>query len=334
MPRTQYEKRRLILIKDILMRETDEFHCLTVYEIINKLNCYGLSADRRTIDADIDDLNAMALSFEIKKEKEGNKNIYNVINREFELAEVKVLIDAVQASRFLPERFSRDLIRKLTNQVSEYEARTLDRDVIIQGRDKYTNSMVLYNVDRVFEALARKKEIWFEYYAWDCNMRFEKIGSYELSPWAMIWDDEKYYVVGYDSGRRERRHFRLDKMKNISISKKSREGACYFTKEYLAKYAQRYFGMFGGREENVHLRFMDKKVSILVDRFGTQIPVFPCNEEGWSETKVSVVVSGQFFGWLHSLREVVRLVGPENVVAEYRDRLTQSIMDLDLIAGR
>ena len=333
MPRSQFEKRRLILIKDILMRETDEFHTLTVYEIINELSRYGLSADRRTIDADIEDLNAMAMSFEIQKNIEGNKNIYNVVNREFELAEVKTLIDAIQAARFLPEELSRELIRKLTNQVSEYEARTLKRDVIIQGRDKYTNSHILYNIDRVYEALGRNRVICFEYYAWNCNMEFVKIGSYELSPWAMIWDDEKYYVVGYDSCRQERRHYRLDKMMNINISEKWREGSRYFTKDHLAKYTQRFFGMFGGTEKNVLLRFMDIKISILVDRFGTSIPVLPCDEDGWSETTVKVVVSGQFFGWLHSLRDVVRLLGPEDVVTEYRNRLYQSIKELDDTKG-
>ena len=326
MPNKSDQKRRLFLMNSILLAETDENHSLTVYDLKSHLEVYGINVDRRTICGDIEDL--ITLGTDIVKEKDGKKDAYKVVQREFETAELKTMVDAVQASRFLTEKKSGELIRKISALTSVYEARKLRREVIIQGRDKYANEQVYYNVDRIHEALSLGRRICFEYYTWDVSRCLKLKGTYELSPWALIWSDEKYYVVGYDSMKRSRKHFRVDKMKKIVLSKAYRDGGFLFTREYLAKYTQRYFGMFDGDEKKIGLLIRSDKIGILFDHFGTGIPIWQEDDPDWVETEVRVVVSGQFFGWLHSLGDSIRLIRPEEVVEEYRDRLEKAIRDL------
>lgn len=320
-------KGRLFWVKEILMRKTDEEHALTVYEIIEELKRYGITAERRTIAGDMEDL--MLYGTQVVKEKDGKRIAYKVVDRDFETAELKLIVDAIQSSRFLTEKKTQELIRKISGLTSDYEARKLKREVIVQGRDKYSNEMIYCNVDQIHRAMATCRKITFEYLTWNTDRKLVSKGTYALSPWALIWSDEKYYVVGYDSDRRDRRHFRVDKMKNTTITNQLREGSIFFTKEELAKYTQRYFGMFGGKETKVRLRFKEDKVGILFDHFGTKIPIWKGEEPGWSETEVCVVVSGQFYGWMFSLGDVVRLTGPEEVVDEYRNRLDQASIILD-----
>ena len=327
MARVSNQKRRLFLLNHIMLRETDETHFLSVYDLQEELERYGMCVDRRTIESDIQEL--ICLGTDIGKCRDGKRVVYHVVSRDFELAELKLLVDAVQCSRFITKSKSMELIRKLSGLASVYEARELGRDVIIQDRIKYMNESIFYNVDCIQRALSMGKQICFEYLQWDISRKLVSKGSYQLSPWAMIWKDEKYYLVGYDANKRKKRHFRIDKMRKINITNLRREGAAFFSKEELARYSQMYFGMFDGVETKVRLSFLDEKVGLLFDHFGTLIPIWSGGENGWAETEVKVVVSNQFFGWLFSLGDSVQLVAPQSVVERYREVLADAVSKLD-----
>ena len=222
------------------------------------------------------------------------------------------------------------MISKLTNLASEYEASQLKRQVVVHGRIKTMNESIYYIVDDIHNAISGNKMIRFEYLKWnirkEMEMRRDKL--YEVSPWALTWDDENYYLIAYDSADEKIKHYRVDKMRRIEITEHLREGREIFEQFDMAAYSRMNFGMFGGEEIKVKLRFRNDLVGILLDRFGTDITILP-EDEGFSSTRVDVALSDQFLGWIFSLGGGVVIEGPKEV----RDRFTEEIRAMGKIYG-
>ena len=319
MPRGANQKLKLYYLNQIMIQKTDDDHFLTMPEILELLEERGVSADRKSI---YDDFEALRnLGTDIIMEQEGRNYYYHVGSKQFEMAELKLLVDAVQSSKFITAKKSADLITKITSLVSEYEAMQLKRQVEVQGRIKTMNESIYYIVDELHTAILKNRQITFEYLKW--NLQKELVPRrdriYEESPWALTWDDENYYLVAYDSEEAKIKHFRVDKIRNLTITEKKREGRDVFEAIDMASYINMNFGMFGKMSgEPVNLRFKDDMVGIVIDRFGKDIPIKPSGEEGWSDTRVNVMISGQFFGWVFAMGGLVKIVGPENVLQMFK----------------
>ena len=225
-------------------------------------------------------------------------------------------MDTVQSAKFITERKSQALINKLESLVSRHEAGQLHRQVLISGRIKTMNESVYYNVDKIHAAISSDSRIQFQYFQWNVwkEMVLRHDGaSYHVSPWALVWDNENYYMVGYDSALQKLRHYRVDKMLNISPDGQKREGQEQMKHFDISRYSRQLFGMFGGEETNVSLEAKNYMAGILIDRFGKDIPMIP-KADGTFTAHVNVAVSPQFLGWIISLGSDIRITGPESVV--------------------
>ena len=321
MPKSSNQKLKLLYLLKILREETDEEHFLNSQQLIDRLGQFDISAERKSIYDDIARL--MDFGYDIVHVKNKGGSGYYLGNREFELPELKLLVDVVQASRFITLRKSRELIRKLEQFVSSKEALQLQRQVYVAGRVKTDNESIYYNVDFIHRAIQENRKISFQYMEWTLDKKLvprKGGGRYIISPWALSWNDENYYLIGYDGEAGLMKHYRVDKMGTIQLTHEEREGGSAFGNFDIAAYTNKTFGMYGGREETVALVFSDRLIGVVMDRFGRDTDIRRL-QEGTFRVRVKVAVSGQFFGWLTGLGTEARLAGPGNVVEEYGDYL-------------
>lgn len=314
MPKSANQKLKLPFLMKIMLEKTDEEHGLTMSEILDELSAYGVEAERKSIYTDFEDM--LQLGVEIISDKRGRSCRYHVASRQFEQAELKLLIDAIQSSRFITEKKSRQLINKIKTLASENEARDLQRQVYVHGRIKSMNESIYYNVDEINTAINDNRKISFKYYKWDTDKELvpRRGGdSYVVSPWALTWDDENYYMVAFDDESSMIKHYRVDKMMHIEVLDESREGKSLFRDFDIAAYSRRNFGMYSGELKNVTIEFPDEMVGVFIDRFGKDIPVRKAGK-GRSRTRVEVAVSEQFFGWIMGLGTGVVVTAPQSVV--------------------
>ena len=315
-PRINPQRLRTLYVMKILLRYSDENHTISSNDIVRHLKEYGVNAERKVIYTDIAILNKFGMDIETVP------NVgYYVNSREFELPELKLLVDAVQASKFITANASKTLIRKLEGLTSEMNADQLQRQVFIRNRLKSGNTATYYNVDNIHAAISKNRQVSFKYCKWTTKkrLRMKKDGAlYLVSPWALTWNDENYYLVGCieTDGRIEVRHFRVDKMKNLAIMDAERVGRREFEGFDLAAFAKKTFGMYGGHDYLVTLNCENDLIGVIIDRFGKDIPVLPDGEDRF-ETKVLVSVSRQFYGWLTGIGSGIRITGPEEVVKDY-----------------
>ena len=315
------QKLKLLYLIKIFTEDTDDQHALTLPQIVEKLGAYGISAERKTLYQDFELLRDFG--FDIIGQQARRNFYYHMGNRRFELPELKLLVDSVQSAKFITDKKSNALIKKLEGMVSKYEARKLQRQVIISGRIKAMNESIYYNVDKLHEAIGTDRQIRFKYFRWNIKkeMELRKDGAwYQVSPWALMWDDENYYLVGYDAEDGKIKHYRVDKMWRISVADRKREGKEQFKAFNMPRYTKSLFGMFGGEEVKVTLEAENGMVGILLDRFGKDIPVKPVDADHF-RTSVVVAVSSQFLGWIMALGDGVKIIGPDKVV----DRMKEEI---------
>lgn len=320
MAKSENQKQKLLYIIKCLMENTDSSHAITTPELITYLNDKGIKAERKSIYNDIATLNEFGFDIIRSDEHRGG---YMIASREFELAEVKLLVDLVQASKFITEKKSRELISKLETLVSKNDAKALQGQVEVIGRNKTINETIYYTVDIIHSAISKNVKFRFQYFEWDVNKQMvpRRNGEfYEVSPWKLTWNDENYYLVAYDEKADDIRHYRVDKMRNVSLSEEPRTGKERFENKSLAEYDKQTFSMFSGEKRTVRLLCENDILGVLVDRFGSDVSMRP---EGDSRVMahMDVQVSSQFFGWLAGLGNKVRVEAPEDVVEEYKKYL-------------
>lgn len=325
MPKGTNQKFKLYRLAQIMLEKTDEEHFITMPEILAALGEYDITADRKSIYTDLKDLEKLGI--EVEGEPIGNRYHYHVINRPFELPELKLLVDAIQSSKFITERKTTALIRKLERLVSKYEAIKLQRQVYVSGRIKTMNESIYYTVDAIHNAISENKKIQFQYFQWNVKKEMELRHNgayYHISPWGLSWDNENYYLVGYDSDTDKIKHYRVDKMLHIQMSDEKREGKEHFQKMNMAEYARKSFGMFGGKEQQVKLFVENNLAGVIIDRFGKDVMFIPADENHFT-VNVDVRVSRQFLGWIISLGEGVKIVAPDEVVAQMKKEIERLV---------
>jgi len=313
------QKLKLVYLIKILLEQTDEEHCITMQEIMEALAAYDITAERKSIYADLEEIRNLGI--DIMGEQRGKTYLYHVTGRKFELAELKLLVDAIQSSKFITVRKSRELIKKLEGLASVHEAKQLQRQVYVSGRVKTMNESIYYNIDGLHNAIAANRKIRFQYFQWNLKKEVElrKGGRfYEISPWALSWEDENYYLIGYDAEEEKIKHFRVDKMLKIQCLEEEREGRELFVQFDMAAYSRKSFGMFGGKEEYVKLLCDNSLAGVIIDRFGKDVIMMP-TDEGHFRVNVNVAVSEPFFGWLFGLGDKVEILGPDTVREKMRE---------------
>ena len=319
MAKGENQKLKMLYLVKILSEETDDEHSLTTQDIITKLAKYDVNAERKALYRDFEELKAFGL--DIISEQIGRNVYYHLGHRDFELPELKLLVDSVQSAKFITEKKSKDLIKKLEALVSKYEAKHLQRQVVISGRVKTMNESVYYNVDAIHEAISSDKQIRFQYFQWTVKKKMElrKDGAwYVLSPWGLMWDDEYYYMLAYDAEDEMIKHYRVGKMLNIDIVDCKREGQEAFKSFDMPRYSKSLFGMFSGEQTSVTLEGTNDMAGVLIDRFGKDIMLHPIDEEHFSAI-VEVAISKQFLGWVIALGENIKITAPKAVVEQMQE---------------
>lgn len=316
------KKVRILWILRFLSRETTRERGLTERELEARLSDEGIPCERRLIYNDIHALRFFGYSIG----SFGKPAQYYLDSRLFSLPELKLLVDAVQSSRFLTTEKSDELIRKLEELCSRTEARELSRSVHVTNRVKAMNESIYLNVDAIQSAISRGRQITFYYFRWNSRKEKElRYGgrSHTVSPYALSWTEDNYYLIAWDSERNDIRHFRVDRMIDITVTDLLREGQQSYNRVDLGQYTNKHFGMFGGDETAVRLSCDNSMASVIIDRFGSEPSFFPSGDSSF-EVTVKVVPSPQFFGWVVGLENKVRICSPKAVVEDFRSYLDRA----------
>ncbi|MCD7824545.1 MAG: WYL domain-containing protein [Clostridiaceae bacterium] len=323
MAKGSNQKLKIMYLMKILLEQTDETHSISMPEIISALEQYGITAERKSIYNDMESLRQFGM--DIIGEQRDRTYYYHVGKRQFELAELKLLVDSVQSAKFITAKKSNELIKKIESLASQYEASQLQRQVYVANRIKTMNASIYYNVDAIHAAIAANEQVCFQYFQWNVKkeMELRHDGAYyHVSPWALSWDDENYYMIAYDSAAGKIKHFRVDKMLRIESTKERREGREQFREFDMAVYARKMFGMYGGREEIVKLCCDNSLVGAIIDRFGKEVTIMKEDEQHFT-VNVKVAVSKQFIHWVMALGDGAKIISPDSVVAEVKEEIHQ-----------
>lgn len=324
MPKNEHQKLKLLYLKKILEERTDENHPLSMADILNALAAEGITAERKSIYDDIAALRDFGMDIE---KSSGRTPGYYVASRTFELPELKLLVDAVQASKFITHKKSAELIRKLEGFTSVHEARSLSRQVYVANRIKTMNESIYYTIDFIHAAMQENVQITFRYFEW--NMHKERVfrhggKRYTVSPWALTWEDENYYLLAHEEESGIVKHFRVDKIADIALTEIPRGGAKHFAVFDTGEFSRKVFGMFGGEEKLVVLRCDESLAGVILDRFGTDTRLIPSGNT--FTAAVRVLVSPQFLSWVIGFGNKMSIESP----AEVRDSLKELIKEIPL----
>ena len=317
MVKIQSQKMKLLYLLQILLTMTDDEHGLTLSQLLSQLEQRNITAERKSIYDDFEALRHFGI--DIESRKENRTTVYFVANRTFELPELKLLVDAVQSSKFITHKKSNELIKKLETLCSVHQASQLQRQVFVANRVKTMNESIYYCVDDIHNAISENRQITFQYFDWgtDRKKHLRHDGKiYRVSPWALSWDDENYYMIAFDSDNEEIRHYRVDKMMNVNLTDEKRDGAKLFKNFDMAVYAKKTFGMFAGEERGVTLRCKNHLAGVMIDRFGHGITMAKDGDEFFIVT-IKAAVSPLFLTWLMNFGSEVQILSPDDVIEKY-----------------
>ena len=322
MARNENGKQKLIRLIEILVKHTDEEHGITIAEIIEKLAGYGISAERKSLYDDFLVLEELGISV---MRTRGRQTRYYIDGLIFEIAELKMLVDAVQSSKFITAKKSRDIIARLESFTSVHHRRELSRQVYVEDRVKTANPASMYTVDAVHSAINSDSRLRFHYFEYDSEKkkRLRRDGEfYSVSPLALIWSEENYYLVAYEESSDRIKHFRIDKMLDVSLLEE-RRARCPLTERFSpSDYSRKVFGMYGGREELVTLECRERLSGVMIDRFGTE-PTFHKTDFGF-KFSIRLMVSPTFYAWVMGFGADIKILSPSSVKNELCEILTKT----------
>ena len=320
MAKSANQKLRLLYIVDILQKETDETHPMTLSVLTARLRALDIAAERKTLYDDFAVLRMFGYDIIAVN---GGRGGYYLASGQFESAELKLLADAVASSRFITEKKTMELIDKLTTLTSVHNARLIKRQLYVIGRAKNVNEKIYYCVDTLHRAIYDGVQIRFHYFHYDAHKRkiYTNDGSFRtVSPYALCWDDENYYLIAYNPARGKIVHFRVDRMENVELL----DTACEpIPKAFqMTDYIGKQFGMFAGEEKLITLRFDESLAEVCLDRFGKNVVMVP-SDDGTFTMTARINIGPPFYGWIFQFGKRVEILAPSDVRAEYVRQLTE-----------
>ncbi len=310
---------RILLVMEVLVERTDQDHGVTMHDILEWLAHNEISGERKSVYEDIHALQDYGLNIEFNKEDK----TYRMVERQMELAELKLLVDAVHASKFITKSRTKQIIDHLTEYASAYQRQSLKREVYTE-KPKSSVPSGYYGMDTLHEAMGSDRQVTFQYAGWNLEKKLElRHGGarYRVSPWLMVWENENYYLVAYDAELGKMKHFRIDKMSNVELEQERREGKDVFAKMDALTYSTSHFGMYGGEVRRVKIRFDNELIGVALDRFGKEIQIMKSDDTHFL-VNVEVAVTSQFFGWIFALGAGVTILTLE-VAAQMKEQLDQ-----------
>ncbi|MCC8160074.1 MAG: WYL domain-containing transcriptional regulator [Oscillospiraceae bacterium] len=322
MSKSNNQKLKILYIMRMLMENTDEEHAMSTGDIIEELERQGISSERKSIYDDIERLKLFGL--DILSSRSAPKGYY-IASRDFELPELKLLVDAVQSSKFITEKKSQELIKKIEGLAGRFAASKLQSQFVVSNRIKTMNESIYYNVDKIHSAISSDSKIRCQYCEWNIDKKLEpkKNGAYYVvSPWVLTWDDENYYLIAYDDENGQIRHYRVDKMIKIELIDEKRMGREEFKNFNIAHYSKKTFGMFAGNEKELKICFDNRFIGVVIDRFGKEVIIHKRDSSGFT-ANVKVNVSAQFYGWLSGLGKGVKILAPREEADKYADYIAE-----------
>lgn len=313
MPKQSNQKLKLMYIQKLFFEKTDENNTITVNDIISYLNTVGISAERKSIYDDIEALQSFGLDIVKRKTKTHD---YYLASRDFELSEIKMLIDSVQSSRFITHKKSLELIKKLETLTSHEQSKALRRQVHLLDRIKSMNESVLYNVDAIHNAISQNKKISFRYWNWAVSREhvYKKNGEpITVNPTALTMDNDNYYLICYSVKHNDFTHYRVDKMEKVEML----EIECENPEEIFnpAVYMKSVFAMYGGDVTDVRIRFDNSVAGVVIDRFGKDV-FLRKDDDNHFIVNLKVSVSPTFLTWILGFGELAQILSPEWVIDE------------------
>ena len=315
MPKSDNQKLKIFYILEHLEKNSHEGNPVRAAELIEMLDRqHNIQCDRKTVYSDVAALIDYGIDIVTKPGKNGG---YYIASRNFELPELKLLIDAVQSSRYLTEKKSRELIEKLCNQCSIHDARLMKRNVLVSGRVKSMNETIYYSVDTIQEAIAENRQIRFRYFDWGMDgKRHYREKDYQASPYGLCQDNENCYLLAH-SERHGITSYRVDRMTDIQLTVDSRIPCSELTGTALIEHANQLFQMFAGDAVTVKLRFHKDLINVAIDRFGRETMLIPDGEDHFTFT-VKVAVSPMFLSWVIGFGKKARILYPQSVADQCR----------------
>lgn len=313
MPKSDNQKLKIFYILEYLQKNSHENHPVRASDLIAMLDRqHNISCDRKTVYSDIAALQDYGVDIISIPGKNGG---YYIASRNFELSELKLLIDAVQSSRYLTEKKSRELIEKLLTQCNEQDAKLMKRNVLVSGRVKSMNETIYYSVDTIQDAIAQNRQITFRYFDWDFGgKRKFREKPYIASPYGLCQDNENCYLLAF-SDRHGITSYRVDRMMDISLSNDARIPCPELTGKALVDHANRLFQMYSGDAVDVKLQFHNSLLNVVVDRFGKDTMLIPDGPEHFNFT-VRVAVSPMFLSWVMGFGSKAKILYPQSVAEE------------------
>ena len=322
MPRSFNQKLKILYLMKFLQEKTDREHPVSVKDIIRTMEAYGISVERKTVYDDIETLRTFGMKIGSRRGKPAG---FYLEERTFELPELKFLMDAVQSSKFITEKQSAALVRKLENLASVHEAKKLKSQVFLMPGIKTLNEEIYTNIETIYDAISANRQISFRYYQWTLSRELKpKRGGerYRVSPGKLLWNNDNYYLMGLDESSGIVKHYRVDKMMDVAVEEEKRSGESVFRDFDMGRFSAETFGMFDGKETILKIRFSNELVGVVLDRFGKKA-VLQRSDDTHFFLQTHIRVSGQFFGWLTGLGPGAEIVSPEKVRKEYKSFLTK-----------
>ena len=320
-------KKRLMILKEILEKYSDEDHYITTAQIMDIMKEeYGMTTHRTTVARDVADLQEMDYDVHARR---STQNRYFMGARYFELPELKLLVDAVASSKFITEKKSADLISRLGGFISVYQQEEIRRNILTETRVKPHNERSLYIVDSINAAINKGKKIKFTYFDYDSHKRKQLRNDgrpYVFSPYTLVWNGDYYYMVGYSDKHKNIGSFRVDRID--VVPEILFEDAVPMPEGFsISEYIRTVFQMYAAKQETVELKCTNDMMKVIIDRFGEDVETKIMDEEHF-KTIVPVSLSPQFYGWLFGFGGKIRLIAPESAVQEYRSMLEKEIENI------
>ena len=322
MPKSDNQKLKIFYILDYLQKNSHQDHPVRAAELLNMLERqHNIVCDRKTVYSDIAALQDYGVDIVSIPGKNGG---YYIASRNFELPELKLLINAVQSSKYLTEKKSRELIEKLCTECSVYDAQLMRRDVLVSGRVKSMNETIYYNVDTIQEAIGENRQITFRYFDWGIDgKRRYRTKHYQASPYGLCQDNENCYLLAH-SPRYGVTSYRVDRMSDIQMAEEKRTPCPELTGKALTEHANRLFQMFAGDATTVKLRFHRELTNVVMDRFGRDTMLIPDGDDHFVFT-VKVAVSPMFLSWVIGFGQKAKILHPQSVIDECRELCRQAM---------